>query len=178
MNFILFLLSFYRNHSQGLLYLDEGLTAQLMNKIVHFTVWKILIFFPPLSLPKRINLYIVRTILFVLFWFQSCSYNCVHVCMRAQLLQLCLTLCDPTGYSPPGSSVHGILQAGILEWVAMPSSRGSSWHRDQTHVSCTGRWILYPLSHVGSQYIQYVLFKKEIGQQSFFCTKNVAISTS
>ena len=37
--------------------------------------------------------------------------------------------------SPPGSSVHGILQARILDWVAMPSSRGSSRRRDQTHVS-------------------------------------------
>ena len=45
------------------------------------------------------------------------------------------------------SSVHGILQAKILEWVAISSSRGSSWPRDQTHVSCVsciGRWILYP----------------------------------
>ena len=40
---------------------------------------------------------------------------------------LCLTLCDPMDYSPPGSSVHGISQARILEWVAMPSSRESSW---------------------------------------------------
>ena len=47
----------------------------------------------------------------------------VHVC---QVLHLCLTLCDPMDCSPPGSSVHGILQARILEWVAMPSSRGSS----------------------------------------------------
>ena len=51
--------------------------------------------------------------------------------------QLCLTLCNPRDYSPPGSSVHGILQARILEWVAMPSSRGSSQHRDQTQVSHT-----------------------------------------
>ena len=44
--------------------------------------------------------------------------------------------------SPPGSSVHGILQARILEWVAMPSSKGSPWSRDWTHVSCTaGRFI-------------------------------------
>ena len=43
-----------------------------------------------------------------------------------QSLQLCLTLCDLVDYSPPGSSVHGSLQARILEWVAMPSSRGSS----------------------------------------------------
>ena len=43
----------------------------------------------------------------------------------------------PMDCSPPGSSVHGILQARRLEWVAMPSSRGSLWSRDQTHISCT-----------------------------------------
>ena len=45
------------------------------------------------------------------------------------------TLCDPTGCSPPGSSVHEILQARILEWVAMPSSRGSSPPRDRIHIA-------------------------------------------
>ena len=45
--------------------------------------------------------------------------------------------------SPPGSSVHGILQARILEWVAMPSSRGSSQLKDQTQVSYIGRQDLY-----------------------------------
>ena len=45
--------------------------------------------------------------------------------------------------SPPGSSVHGISQPRILEWVAMSSSRGSSGPRDQTPVSCICRWILY-----------------------------------
>ena len=56
------------------------------------------------------------------------------------------TLCDLMDYSPPGSSVCGILQARILEWVAMPSSWGSSRPRDQTrisYVSCIGRQILY-----------------------------------
>ena len=48
-----------------------------------------------------------------------------------------VTLCDPMDYSPPGSSVHGIFQARILEWVAISSSRESSWCRDQTCVSCT-----------------------------------------
>ena len=48
------------------------------------------------------------------------------VCMRAKSLQSYLTLCNCVDCSPPGSSVHGILQARILEWVAMPSSRGSS----------------------------------------------------
>ena len=47
-----------------------------------------------------------------------------HVCVCAKLLQSCLTLCNPMDYSPSGSSVHGILQARMLEWVAMPFSRG------------------------------------------------------
>ena len=51
-------------------------------------------------------------------------------CMCAKALQSCLTLCDPMDCSLPGSSVHGILQARILEWVAMSSSRGSSPLRD------------------------------------------------
>ena len=50
--------------------------------------------------------------------------------MCAKLLQSCLTLSNPMDYSPPGSSVHGILQARILEWVAKPFSRGSSQPRD------------------------------------------------
>ena len=58
----------------------------------------------------------------------------------------CLTLCDSMDCSPPGSSVRGILKARILEWVSMPSSRGSSPPRDRTHiscVSCVGKWVLY-----------------------------------
>ena len=57
---------------------------------------------------------------------------------KAQVLvaQSRLTLCDPTDCSPPGSSVHGILQARILEWVAIPFSRASSRPRDRTRVSC------------------------------------------
>ena len=66
----------------------------------------------------------------------SCWVDNMCVCVCAQSLQSCLTLCDPVDYSSPGSSVLGILQARILEWVAMPSFRGSSQPRDQTHVSC------------------------------------------
>ena len=75
------------------------------------------------------------------------------MCMRAKSHQLCLTLCDPMDCSHPGSSVHGILQARILEWVAMPFSRGSSQPRDQTHVShvsCICRWVLYHWHQLGS----------------------------
>ena len=62
--------------------------------------------------------------------------------VHTQLLQFCPTLCNPMGCSPPGSSVHGILQARILEGVAMPSSRGCFWLRDWTrasYISCTAR---------------------------------------
>ena len=52
--------------------------------------------------------------------------------VRELFAQSCPTLCDPMDSSPPGSSVHGILQARILRWIAMPFSRESSQHRDQT----------------------------------------------
>ena len=67
------------------------------------------------------------------------------VCVR-WVTESCLTLCDPTDCSPPGSSVHGILQARVLQQVAISSSRGSSRPRDGTCVfciSCIGRQILY-----------------------------------
>ena len=50
----------------------------------------------------------------------------IKVCVLAKSLHSCLTLCDPMDHSPPGFSVHGILQARLVEWVAMPFSRGSS----------------------------------------------------
>ena len=66
-------------------------------------------------------------------------------CMPAKLLQSCPALCDPMDCSPTGSSHCGILHARIPEWVAVPSTRGSSWPRDWTrisHVSCIGRQVL------------------------------------
>ena len=56
---------------------------------------------------------------------------------KGSAAQSCLTLYDPMDHSPPGSSVHGILQARILEWVAASFSRASSQPRDRTWVSCT-----------------------------------------
>ena len=69
-----------------------------------------------------------------------------HAWVPAKSLQSCPTLCDPMSYRTPDSPVHKILQARILEWVAMPASRESFWLRDQTrilYVSCTGRLVLY-----------------------------------
>ena len=62
--------------------------------------------------------------------------------VKVLVTQLCLTLCNPVDCSLPGSSIHEILQARILEWVAIPFSRGSSQPRDQTQVSCiSGRFF-------------------------------------
>ena len=60
----------------------------------------------------------------------SRSSSVKYVCMSVKSLQSCPNLCDPMDCNPPGSSVHGILQARILERVAMPSSRGSPGSRD------------------------------------------------
>ena len=57
--------------------------------------------------------------------------------VRAKSLQSCPTLCHPVDHSPPGCSVHEILQARILERVVTPSCRGSSWSRDRTHISAS-----------------------------------------
>jgi len=67
-------------------------------------------------------------------WVQGDRDLCTHAC---SVIQSCPTLWDPMDCSPPGSSVHGILQTRILEWVAISSSRGSSWPRDRTCVSCS-----------------------------------------
>ena len=74
----------------------------------------------------------------------------VEVQVKVLVTQSCPTLCNPMDCSPPGSSVHGILLARILEWVAMPSSRGSSQPRYGTQVSCITDRIFYHLSYQGS----------------------------
>ena len=79
--------------------------------------------------------------------------NYHFLCAHAKLLQSCWTHCNPIVCSPLGSSVYGILQARILEWVAMVSSRGSSQPRDESYVSyisCIGRWVLYHQCQLGS----------------------------
>ena len=65
----------------------------------------------------------------------QCTINVMHLKVKMWVALSCPTTCDPLDCSLPGSSDHGILQARILEWVAMLSSRGSSWPRDRTRVS-------------------------------------------
>ena len=78
--------------------------------------------------------------IFLMLW-QDFYAKTREMCSDAQSSP---TFCDPTNCIPPGSSVYRILLARILEWTAISSSRGSSWSKDQTHVSyvsCIGKWI-------------------------------------
>ena len=79
-------------------------------------------------------------------------------CHESEVAQSCPTLCDPTDCSLPGSSLHGILQASVLEWVAISFSRGSSRPRDRTLVSCiTGRrfnlWASLPYIDINQPWV-------------------------
>ena len=111
-----------------------------------------------------------------LFWLQPClspdRYKQIEIdrqidrqidrCAQAKSLQLYPTLCNPMDCILPCFSVHEILQARILEWVAMPSSRGSFQPRDQTQVSCiscTGRQVLYHQCHLRSPNRQIQRYK-------------------
>ena len=88
----------------------------------------------------------------LLFWMNRNMCGCM--CMLS-----CVWLYEtPMDYSPPGPSVHGIFQARILEWAAIPFSRGYSPHRDRTlvsWVSCIGRWILYHWATETSRQLPY-----------------------
>ena len=79
------------------------------------------------------------------FWF-------CHCCL---VTKSCLTFYNPVDYSPPGSSVHEILQARILEWTAISFSRGSSRPRDQRRISFFDRWILYHWASREAQSFDY-----------------------
>ena len=85
--------------------------------------------------------------------------NVYYMCMHSKSLQQWLTLCDPIDHRPPSSSVQGILQARILDGIAISSSRGSSPPGDRTcvsYVACSGRWVLYHQYHLGSQNVYFI----------------------
>ena len=95
------------------------------------------------------------------FFTDKIIYTENPMCLCAKSLQLCLTLCEPMDCSPQGSSVHEILQARILEWVAMPSSRGSLQPRDWTLISflvLAGRF--FTTSTTWEAWKFYVIYKK------------------
>ena len=90
----------------------------------------------------------VDNVYFTIFlqFFAWCLTKCMHVCMHA------VTSVVPNSFDPMHYRLlcPWTFQARILEWVAMPSSRGSSQPRDQIHVSCIGRQVLYHQRHLGS----------------------------
>ena len=83
-----------------------------------------------------------------LLWsFQSC-HKCIEKKVKVKVLVSRVQLCNPMDYCSPGSSVHGILQARIREWIAIPLSRGSFWPRDQTQISWIAGRFFTVLSHL------------------------------
>ena len=115
--------------------------------------------------------------------YPHCLKQPLHACVLKSCNQNQVRLCDPVDCSPPGSSVHGILQARRLEWVATPFSRGSSQPRDRTQVSCTAGGffttcatraaqncfypsvIVSPLSHFRSQPVRSSGSRLELAPQ-------------
>ena len=89
----------------------------------------------PMSRERKESLPLSQTI-WVLVWVQSRYHFKKKNGMSLLVAQLCPTHCDPMDGSLPGSAVHGISQARILEWVTISFSTGSSWPRDWTWVSC------------------------------------------
>ena len=85
---------------------------------------------------------------------------CVSVCLL--VIPSCLTLCNPTDCSPPGSSVYEILQARILEWVAVPFSRGIFLCQGLNPGLLHCRQILYLLNHQGSPCVMLTLLKLNV----------------
>ena len=114
------------------------LTTSLLFWIIHLNLYLIILD------NWKLHLIVLRIIKFLHFWLwiiQFYNKNKLNLQWSLQLLwvylvaQLCPTLCNPMDYNPPDSSVHGIFQARILEWVAMPSSRESFQPRDGIQVS-------------------------------------------
>ena len=97
--------------------------------------------------------------------------GCLSVVVHAESLQSCPTLYDPMDCSLPGTSVHGILQTRILEWVAMPSSRASYRPRDWACVSyifCIGRRVLYHWCLLGSPAC-YICYQAGLKMRAWTC---------
>ena len=89
--------------------------------------------------------------------------------MGVLVAQSCPTLCGPMDCNPPGSSVHGILQSRILEWVAIPFSRGSSQPRDQTRVSCIAGRFFEPPRKPGYTYTYMCISIHRYGMTELKC---------
>ena len=97
-----------------------------------------------------------------------CLCVCVCVCVHTHS---CPIICNPMNCSPPGSSVHEIFMARMLECVAVSFSRGSSWARDWTLISCIScidGQVLYQLRHPGSPTCILVVFQRSLNSHHFY----------
>ena len=137
------------------LFLSVKMSIFLFNFWLHHAAYEISILqpgiepMPPVVEAQSLNYWTTgtfhRRVFLTIFKKSELLFHSIipQACLVAQS---CLTLCDPIDGSPPGSSVHGILQVRILEWVTISSSRGCSQSRDRTpvsYVSYSGRQILY-----------------------------------
>ena len=119
---------------QGMRWLD-GITDSLNVKVKVKLLHRVWLFATPWTVAHQAPL--------------SIGFSRQEYWKESEVAQSCLTLCDPIDCSLPGSSVHGIFQAIVLECIAISFSRGSSRPRDQTYVSCIAnslwhcRWIIY-----------------------------------
>ena len=120
-----------------------------------FTLTPLWLFSQNLSFMNRIKSALTALFLMVKFY-QTFLLSPLPYLSCVLVAQSCPTFCDLIDCSPPGSSVHGILQARILEWVSVPSSRRSSRLRDWALVSyipCLAKWFLYYMHHLGSPWV-------------------------
>ena len=94
-------------------------------------------------------------------WLGECfqdDLSALHFLLLRVHAQSCPTVCDPMDCSPPGSSVHGILQARTLEWVAISFSRASSWPRVPIHISCISRFITTEPPVKPTSFVHFISF--------------------
>ena len=89
------------------------------------------------SLNQNVLIFIAHGVFLQVYWLVF------YATVVVQLLSHVRIFCDPMNCCPSGFSVHGISQAGILEWIVISSSRGFPWPRDRTHISGIGWQILY-----------------------------------
>ena len=131
---------------------------QLFRKSAHLSLHLLLIYLlPQMDVWRSVCPAVIPALYFENWWLwvfplaRLVCKECVWMCACLQgfetivvlVAKLCPSFCDPMNYNPQGSSVHGISQARLLEWVAISFSRGSSQTRDRTCISCVGRHILY-----------------------------------
>ena len=138
----------WEDRTQNSLYTSAKKTKSLSCHIEHFTILY-LIFQLTFNISRILSFLYMKTacVYFFINWsFLSIFWCCCFwkklsfkveydVCVYVLITQSCLILCDSMDCNSPGSSAHGILQAGIVEWLAIPFSRGSSQPRDWTWVS-------------------------------------------